>query len=222
VTPTRSVLCLVPVLGALTFAQGTPKSISLTNHSNVPSQEIVKALPKDCSSVSITNGASKGDYDLEAIKKTTHPGLGIEHVNEFDLTLFDREGNTFASVADSSLGHTLKTLCHALKTLVPIEVVDARTLTLSSDTRGDTSGGVIGTVVNGATGRRTHTDESSIYVIVNGEHALLDCYERRTGCSTLGPGKYYGELKGDGIWVSYRMPVTHQPVRNHYKLAGSW
>jgi hypothetical protein len=69
---------------------------------------------------------------------------------------------------------------------------------------------------------RTQIDESSIYVIVNGEHALLDCYERRTGCSTIGPGRYYGELKGDGIWVSYRMPITHQPIHNHYKLAGSW
>lgn len=52
--------------------------------------------------------------------------------------------------------------------------------------------GTVWTVVNGTTGRRTHTDTSTIYVIVNREHALLDCYERRTGCATLGPGKYYG------------------------------
>lgn len=77
-------------------------------------------------------------------------------------------------------------------------------------------------VVNSATGRRTHTDTSNIYVIVNGEHALLDCYERRTGCATIGPGKYYGEQNGDGIWVSYRMPITHESMRNHYKIAGSW
>ncbi|HTU43097.1 MAG TPA: hypothetical protein VMF10_15420 [Candidatus Aquilonibacter sp.] len=40
------------------------------------------------------------------------------------------------------------------------------------------------------------TDTSSIYVVVNGEHALLDCYERRTRCATMGPDKYYGELEG--------------------------
>jgi hypothetical protein len=222
VTPTKSFLWWALMFSAPGFAQDPAKSICLTEHSNVSSQEVVKALPKECSNVSITNGQAKGDYSLEAIKKTTRPGLSIERVNEFDFTLFDREGNTFTSVADSSLRRALKDLCHALKVLVPIEVVDIRTLTQSSDARGDTSGGVVGTVVNGATGRRTHTDQSSIYVVVNGEHALLDCYERRTGCSTIGPGKYYGEVKGDGIWVSYRMPITHQPVRNHYKLAGSW
>jgi hypothetical protein len=103
-----------------------------------------------------------------------------------------------------------------------VEVVDTQNLTQSTDTRGDTSGGVIGTVVNAATGRNTHTDSASLNVIINGEHALLDCYERATGCSTIGPGKYYGERKDDGIWVSYQMPITHKPVRNHYKIAGSW
>jgi hypothetical protein len=29
-------------------------------------------------------------------------------------------------------------------------------------------------------------------------------------------------VSGDGIWVSYRMPITHEPMRNHYKVAGSW
>jgi hypothetical protein len=220
--PSSSFACLVLLSSALLYAQDTRKSIALTDNSNVSTTEISSALRKGCPTVGIANDRAKSDYTLEAIKKTTRPGLGIEHDNEFDFTLFDREGNTFTSVADSSLRHTLESLCHALKTLVPIEVIDTRTLTQSSDTRGDTSGGVVGTIVNGTTGRRTHTDESSIYVVVNGEHALLDCYERRTGCSTISSGKYYAEVKGDGIWVSYRMPITHQPVRNHYKLAGSW
>ena len=63
---------------------------------------------------------------------------------------------------------------------------------------------------------------SSTFAIVKGEHAWLDCYERRTGCATLAPGKYYGERDGDGTWVSYRMPLTQAPMRNHYKMAGSW
>jgi hypothetical protein len=100
--------------------------------------------------------------------------------------------------------------------------VDTNTLTLSTDARGDTSGGAANAVVNSLTGRRTHTDAMSIYVIVNGEHALLDCYERRTGCATIAPGKYYGQLKANSIWIDYEMPLTHKPMRNHYKLAGSW
>ena len=112
--------------------------------------------------------------------------------------------------------------CHAIKTFQRVEIVDSQRLTEYSDSRGDATGGVIGATVNALTGRRTHTDTNSIYVVFNGEHALLDCYEHRTGCTTLGPGKYYGELKGNSLWVNYLMPITHRPVRNHYKLAGSW
>lgn len=204
------------------MAQDVPKSIVLTKESNVPPGDIAKVLSKECPSVRVADAPNSGDYRLEASERTSRPGLSIERVTQFDLTLFDRDGNTFTCESGDSLKRIAKDLCHAIKTFVPIQVVDERTLTLSSDTRGDKSGGVVGAVVNSSTGRRTHTDETSIYVVVNGEHALLDCYERRTGCSTLGPGKYYGELKGDGMWVSYRMPITHQPVHNHYKLAGSW
>ena len=80
----------------------------------------------------------------------------------------------------------------------------------------------VAAIVNDSTGRRTHTDTASIYVVVNGEHALLDCYERRTGCATIKAGTYYGERDGDGIWLNYQMPITHKPMRNHYKIAGSW
>jgi hypothetical protein len=222
VTSPKYVSYLVLLSVGLLAAQNAPKTVALTDKSNVPAKDIVKAMGKECAGVTLTEDPAKSDYTLEAVKKVTRPGLGIEHVNEFDLTLFDHAGNTFSSVSEESLGQTVKESCHAIRTLVLVEVVDTRTLTQSSDARGDSGGGVVGATVNGLTGRRTHTDESSIYVIVNGEHALLDCYERRTGCTTISPGKYYGELKGDGIWVSYRMPITHQPVRNHYKIAGSW
>ena len=87
--------------------------------------------------------------------------------------------------------------------------------------RSVTTVGSVGAIVSGPMGRRTHTGTANIYVIVNGEHALLDCYER-AGCATIVPGKYYGERDGDGIWISYQMPVTHKPARDHYKIAGSW
>src|SRR5579863_8985489 len=137
--PPRSFVHLVLLSGALLYAQDTRKNIAFTDSSNISTSEISNALAKECPSVGIANDRTKSDYTLEAVKRTTRPGLGIEHVNEFDFTLFDREGNTFTTVADSSLRHTLKDLCHALKAVVPIEVVDTRTHTESSDTRGDTS-----------------------------------------------------------------------------------
>jgi hypothetical protein len=212
---------LVLLSGTLLYAQDNRKSVALTDSSNVPTAEMSSALAKECPNLSIADDKAKCDYTLEAIKTTTRPGLGIERVSEFDLTLFDRDGNTFSSESDTSLRHIVKDMCRAIKTSVMVEVVDTKNLTQSADTRGE-GPGVVSVLVNDATGRRTHTDSSSIYVIVNGEHALLDCYERRTGCATMGPGKYYGERSNDGIWVSYRMPITHKPMRNHYKIAGSW
>ena len=213
--------CLVLLSAIPLPAQSAPKTIALTHKSTVPPKDILKSLGKECPNVSITNDATTSDYTLEAIKTTIRQGLRIVPENSVDLTLFDRDGKTFSSVSTTSLDDAVKDLCHAIKTSVMVEVVDTKTLTQSTDVRGE-GPGVVGAVVNSATGRKTHTDTSSIYVIVNGEHALLDCYEHRTGCATIAPGKYYGERKGDGIWVSYTMPITHEPMRNHYKIAGSW
>jgi hypothetical protein len=216
---TRSLCAFLVLLSA----QDIPKTITLTDKSTVPIEKILKAIPKEYRNISIKNGPTQsGGYTLDAVETTTRSGLRISVDHEFDLTLFDPDGIAVSSVSDESLGHAMKVVCHAIKTSVMVEVVDMQNLTQSTDARGDTSGGVIGAVVNGATGRNTHTDTASIYVIVNGEHALLDCYERRTGCTAIGPGKYYGDRSGDGIWVSYRMPITHKPVRNHYKIAGGW
>jgi hypothetical protein len=217
----KPLACLILLSAAALMAQKSPKTITLSETATVSANDIERALQKDCPDVSLVTNASKSDYKLEVIKRTTRPGLGIEHVNQFDLTLFDSEGNTVSGVTDTSLNHDVKEMCHSIRTSVIIEVVDSQTLTQSTDARG-TGPGVVAATVNGLTGRRTHTDTSSIYVIVNGEHALLDCYERRTGCATIGPGKYYGQKSGDGIWISYRMPITHEPMRNHYKIAGGW
>jgi hypothetical protein len=208
----RSLLAYLILLFAVPLsAQDAPKSIALTDKSDVPAENISKILRKECPNVSITSDVTKSDFTLDAIGVT--------------LTLFDRDGKIVRSSSGTSiyfLDNAVKDLCHTIKTSVMVEVVDTQNLTQSQDTRGDTSGGAVGAIVNGTTGRRTHTDSSTIYVIVNGEHALLDCYERRKGCGTIGPGKYYGEQDGDGIWINYQMPITHKPVRDHYKIAGSW
>jgi hypothetical protein len=213
--------CLVLLSAMPVAAQTTAKSIALTDTSNVAAKDILKSLRKECPNVSVAT-ETKSDYTLDAIRTKVHQGGGSESLDSFDLTLLDRDGKIVRSVSTPSLGNAVRDICRAIKTSVVVEVVDTQTLTQSQDTRGDTSSGAVGTVVNGLTGRRTHTDTSTIYVIVKGEHAVLDCYERRTGCATISPGKYYGELDGGGIWVNYEVPIIHKQGRNHYKVAGSW
>jgi len=216
-----SLMCLLLLSTRLPSAQDTHKSISLTDKSNVSSQDISKLLRKVCPDVGIASDAAKSDYTLEAIETTIRQGLRIIPEHGVSLTLFNRTGKAVRSTSTSSLSDGMKDICKAIKTSVMVEVVDTQNLTQSTDARGE-GPGAAALIVNGATGRRTHTDASTIYVIVNGEHALLDCYERRTGCTTIGPGNYYGEQDGDGIWVNCQMPVTHKWIRNHYKIAGSW
>jgi hypothetical protein len=196
----------------------------------------LKALQKECPNINITNDVTKSDLALEAIK--TDP-KGTE-LSGFDLTLFDRDGKTFRSTSTAFLGNAVKDVCHSIMGAVIVEVVDTQNLTQSMDARGVNTGSALGNLVADTTGRRTHTDTSTIAVIINGEHALLDCFERRKGCITVSPGKYYGELdlgsihgvqnsasnrgggSNGGVWIQFEMPVTHKPVRVHYAIAGSW
>ena len=178
--------CLI-LLSALLAAQTTPKSIALTGKSNVSSDDILKSMRSKCPNVSIVNEAAKSDYTLDAIRTKARQPLGIVPEVSFDLTLFDRDGQTFYSASTESLGGAAKGLCHAIKTFLMVDVVDTENLTQSADVRGDTSGGAARAVVNSTTGRRTHTDSATIKVIVNGEHALMDCYERSTGCARWVP-----------------------------------
>jgi hypothetical protein len=196
-------VCVVLLSAVPAISQETPKSIALTEKSNVPPKDISKALQKECPNVSITTDVTKSDYTLEAIKKTD-PKVGQD---SFNLTLVDRDGKAFRPASTSSLGNAAKDVCHFIflaaggqrgpapskqgkKTAVMVEVVDTQNLTQSVDARGDMSGGIVGGIVAMTTGRQTHTDTSTIHVIVNGEHVLLDCYERRKGCTAMGPSKY--------------------------------
>ena len=116
--------------------------------------------------------------------------------------------------------------CSSGKVAIEVEVVDMSNLTQSRDVRGVSGGpgaaGLAGTIMNATTGRTTHTDASTMKVIVDGEHALMDCYERRKGCATVAPGRYSGTLKDGDVWIAFTMPISHKPVRNHYTIAGSW
>jgi hypothetical protein len=88
-------------------------------------------------------------------------------------------------------------------------------------------------------GRRTNIEAASLKVIINGEHALLRCYENHQGCNTLGPGTYDGEVRvqkctdclgrdtsGKGsdpdVWIYYIQPLDHQGFREHWRVSGTW
>lgn len=224
--------CTVLLSAIPVFAQNTPKSIALTDTSNIPTEDITKAFGKKCPSVSITADTTKSDFILEAIKQHRPHRWA-----SFDLTLSDHDGITFRSVSlPDDLDGAVKEVCRALKAAIAIEVVDPENQTQSVDLRGNntvdvhgnpTTGGLntaaVG-IVNATTGRRTHTDATTMAVIVNGEHALLDCYERAKGCVPIGPGRYYAELATDkkSLWVDHEIPISHIHVRDHYVIAGSW
>jgi hypothetical protein len=201
-------------------AQNT--TVALAEKSDVPAEDISTTLRTECPSVIIMKVSPKSDFTLEAIRVEVPHGVGIAPDESFKFTLFDSDGTTSRSISSTSLASAVKDLCRAIKGFVAVEVVDTQNLTQSSDARGGTSGGVAGAIVTSTTGRQTHTDSASISAIIDGEHALLDCHERRKGCATIAPGKYFGEKDGDGIWINYQVPVTHKPARDHYKIAGSW
>jgi hypothetical protein len=226
----KSFGCIALLFAIPALAQNTPQSIALKDTSNIPIADISKAFAKKCSSVSITPDATKADFTLEANKRRNFLDTA------YDLTLSDEEGITRGGSDPTSLDGAVKELCRALKAEFVIEVVDPENQTQSVDLRGNTTVDAYGNptkgglneaavgIVNATTGRRTHTDATTMAVIVNGEHALLDCFEHEKGCVPIGPGKYYAELAHDkkSLWVDHDVPISHVHVRDHYVIAGSW
>jgi len=109
------------------------------------------------------------------------------------------------------------------KEQVTIEIVDTSNSTAHGEIVGD--GSAASNIAIAIHGKKiTHTDAASMRVIINGEHAYLDCFEHHKGCTPIAPGIYNGEMdsKHGGIWVSYDMPLTHKSMRQHYVVAGSW
>ncbi len=79
-----------------------------------------------------------------------------------------------------------------------------------------------GGVVGAAIGARTHDIVFMVNAIIEGDHARLKCFENHAGCVALGPGTYDAEISYDNVWVTIRMPVTHEIIRNHWKVSGIW
>jgi hypothetical protein len=199
--------------------------IALVN-SNVPAPAVLKILQKRCANVTITSDKTASDYTLDVTKSSEALPNQVLKGTTFSLTVVDRSGKIFNTNTVGSLGTAVTDMCqvhgwvdqHSIR----IEVVDTSNLTQSQDLRNTPGVGVAGSIVNATTGRTTHTDASWMKVIINNEHAWMDCYERRKGCSTIAPGQYFGKLDGGDIWVNTIMPITHRLVRNHYKIVGGW
>jgi hypothetical protein len=84
------------------------------------------------------------------------------------------------------------------------------------------NGGIIGA----AQGARTFSTATTVKTIINGDHALLRCYENHSGCNILGPGTYDGDIKLTGdqpdVWINYVRPLDHKVFREHWKVTGTW
>jgi hypothetical protein len=107
---------------------------------------------------------------------------------------------------------------------VKVEVVEQEGLQGSFQ-----AGGLVGEAI----GRRVITDAWTMKVIVNGEHALLRCYENHDRCHFLGVGTYDAELKthkgwtyggpeDPDLWIHYIRPLDHVDFREHWKVDGTW
>jgi len=214
-------LCCIAALGQAPNAphpsQSTNKTILLkqTPDSRVSEQDLSKLFSKTCPNYSISSGADKHDYVLVTSVKT-EDGTGRA------IAVYDKDGMMIRWTG-SRPSTAVKEICYALDAATVVEVVDMDNFTQTSDLRTAPSQPGLAGVADAIHGRRnTHTDNASLNIIANGERALLDCYEHHKGCTTIGPGKYYGEIDGNSIWIDYEMPITHEPRRNHYVIAGGW
>lgn len=84
-------------------------------------------------------------------------------------------------------------------------------------------GGLVGAVG----GTKTFTTANTTKAIINGDHALLVCYEHHKGCNVLGVGTYNAEIETHGkdrpdVWIYYVRPIDHKTFREHWQVSGSW
>jgi hypothetical protein len=86
-------------------------------------------------------------------------------------------------------------------------------------------------------GRHVFDNALDMKTLINGDHALLRCYENHQGCNILGPGTYDAEIKisknqdsggdagkgnGPDVWIFYVQPLDHKVFREHWKVSGTW
>jgi len=82
-------------------------------------------------------------------------------------------------------------------------------------------------------GEATSVKATVTKAVINGDHALLKCYENHSGCNILAPGEYDAEMavkkscrscsEADSqpdVWIKYIRPVDHKEFREHWKGRG--
>jgi hypothetical protein len=77
-------------------------------------------------------------------------------------------------------------------------------------------------LVGAIAGVRTTEQVFAVNTIIENEHARFTCMENHRGCAALGPGTYRGELKGNDLWLTIKVPLQDKLIRDHWKLVGSW
>jgi hypothetical protein len=215
------ILCCISTAGqapkTVQPSQSADKTISIKSNpdAHVSEQELVKLFAKTCPNYRFVGDADKSDYTLATAVKSED---GSGHA----IAIYDKAGMIIRWTT-SRLSTAVSEICYALDTATVIEVVDMENFMQTEDARNAPSRPGVAGISDAIHGRRnTHTDNTTLNVIANGEHALLDCYEHHKGCTTMSPGKYYGEVDGNSIWIDYEMPISHEPKRVHYVIAGGW
>jgi len=109
--------------------QKPPIRVALSSTSTVASSDLRRGFQEKCPDVILNRDASRADYALEAIDRTTSPVTATE-VSRYRFTLFNRAGNAIYSTSPRKFSNAINNVCMALArettkdATVPVEVPD--------------------------------------------------------------------------------------------------
>jgi hypothetical protein len=90
-----------------------PIRVALSSTSTVASSDLRRGFQKKCPDVILNRDASRADYALEAIDRTTNPVTATE-VSRYRFTLFNRAGNAIYSTSPHKFSNAINNVCMAL------------------------------------------------------------------------------------------------------------
>jgi hypothetical protein len=93
--------------------QKPPIRVALSSTSTVASSDLRRGFQKNCPDVILNRDASRADYALEAIDRTTNPVTATE-VSRYRFTLFNRAGNAIYSTSPHNFSNAINNVCVAL------------------------------------------------------------------------------------------------------------
>jgi len=102
------VFALVLLLQTVVCAD-EPVRVLLTPSSTISSGEILKSMDKKCDNITLTMNAEKADFLLEAIATPRSR-------KNFELALFNKEGDVLFHSGTITLGAAVKDICQAIRT----------------------------------------------------------------------------------------------------------